>query len=388
MEKVVNSDEIKRRVEAIASEARAKGLDSLVILDPLNVYYASGFRTTLHSRFTALVIRVSSPGDSVLVVPSVDRRLALEPIWYPSLIERTEIYYEGAPADGPLVNAPGPLLDKVIRDGDVLGADLATATYGQVKMLTDRYPSSQLTDASEILHAVRRVKTELELAALTRANAIAVKAMESVRELLQKGMTELDLAGRLNDVARSEGADGFAYPTLIGFGPKSLAPHAPPTELTLQTDQIVTIAFGPTVSGYCADIVRTFFYGAPPAHVVNIGQQCVDVQAAALANVRSCARAGSLMEAATQVIQRYYPDAPVAGRAGHSLGLTVHETPSLTPDNDMPLEADMVLAVEPSAGPFAMEGIGLYRHCDVVHVTTEGYDLLTPIERGVITVPA
>lgn len=388
MEKVVSSEEIKRRVGAIASEARAKGMDSLVILDPINVYYASGFRTTLHSRFTALAIRVSSPGNSVLVVPSVDRRLALEPIWYPSLIERTEIYYEGAPADGPLVNAPGPLLDKVVKDGDVLGVDLATATYGQVKMLTDRYPSSQLMDASEILHDVRRIKTDLELAALTRANAIAVTAMESVRELLREGITELDLARRLNDVARSEGADGFAYPTLIGFGPKSLAPHAPPTELTLQADQIVTIAFGPTVSGYCADIVRTFFFGAPPPHVVDIGQRCVDVQAAALSNVRAGARAGSLMEAATQVIQGYYPDAPVAGRAGHSLGLTIHETPSLTPDNDMPLEADMVLAVEPSAAPFAMEGIGLYRHCDVVRVTTEGYDLLTPIERGVIAVPA
>jgi hypothetical protein len=34
-----------------------------------------------------------------------------------------------------------------------------------------------------------------------------------------------------------------------------------------------------------------------------------------------------------------------------------------------------------------MEGIGLYRHCDVVRITNDGYDLLTPLDRGLIVVP-
>ena len=148
----------------------------------------------------------------------------------------------------------------------------------------------------------------------------------------------------------------------------------------------MTIAFGPTVQGYCADIVRTFFYGNPPTLAVESGTNCVEVQAAALSAVKAGARAGDLMQAAHSVIRRLYPDAPAFGRAGHSLGLTIHETPSLTPDNNLPLEVDMVLAVEPGAPPFAMEGIGLYRHCDVVRVTADGYELLTPYDRGLIVV--
>ena len=47
----------------------------------------------------------------------------------------------------------------------------------------------------------------------------------------------------------------------------------------------------------------------------------------------------------------------------------------------------MVLAVEPGAPAFAMEGIGLYRHGDVVRVTAEGYEVLTPLDRGLQVVP-
>lgn len=385
-QQTVDPVEAKRRLQSLAQKAGDQGIDSLVILDPNNVYYASGFRTTLHSRFTAVALRVDAPENAVLVVPSVDKRLALEPIWYPSLLERTEIYYEGAAEDGPLINAPEKILGTVIKNGDMIGLDLATASYGEVNMVLKAFPDSEIRDASELLHDVRRVKTASELDALTRANEIAVAALKRVPELLHTGMTEIELASSLDEFARAEGADAFAYPTLIGFGPKSLAPHAPPTGLQLQAGSIVTIAFGPMIYGYCADIVRTFYYGTPPESVEAHAANCVQIQAAALAQVKPGAWAGSLMEAAHRKIHELYPDAPLAGRAGHSLGLTIHETPSLTPDNDLPLEVDMVLAVEPGAAPFQMEGVGLYRHCDVVRVTEDGYELLTHMDRGLLIV--
>lgn len=383
---VVSVEEIYRRLADVAAQAASQGIDALVLVDPANVYYLSGFRTTLHTRFTAVALRSSAPDSAMLIAPSVDRRLALDPIWFPSLLKQTEIYYEGAPEDGPLANNPGALLDRVIQPGDTIGVDLALASYGQVQMLKERYPDATLADATDILHDVRRIKSDGEIAVLKTANEVAIAALSKVPSLLRAGMTEIDLATQIDSIARKHGADGFAYPTLIGFGPKSLAPHAPPTSRTLEPDQIVTIAFGPTVQGYCADIVRTFFYGNPPELAVESGRNCVEIQAAALNAVKAGARAGDLMQAARAVIQRLYPDAPAFGRAGHSLGLTIHETPSLTPDNDLPLGVNMVLGVEPGAPPFAMDGIGLYRHCDVVRVTNDGYELLTPFERGLIVV--
>ncbi|MDP9470983.1 MAG: Xaa-Pro peptidase family protein [Chloroflexota bacterium] len=388
MEPRPSREEIRRRLASVAGKAQGEGIDVLIVVDPANVYYLSGFRTTLHTRFTAVVLRAAEPGSATLVAPSVDRLLALEPHWYPSLLDQTEIYYEGAPLGGPLPPDPFTFTDAFVRDGDVIGVDLEGALYSQVQSVMTRYPSAQLRDTTGILHAARRVKSPWELEVLRRANAIAVGALSQVPGWLREGMTEVELASRLDAAAREGGSDGFAYPTLIGFGQKSLAPHAAPTARRLERDQIVTIAFGPSLAGYCADIVRTFFFGTPPPVALEVSRNTVSIQEAALEAVRPGARAGETMTAANRLIGQLYPDAPRAGRAGHSLGLTIHETPSLTPDNDTLLEPNMVLAIEPRPPAAAMAEIGLYRHCDVIRVTEDGYELLSPLERGLLVVRA
>lgn len=388
MELRPSREEIHRRLASVAGKVQSDGIDVLIVVDPANVYYLSGFRTTLHTRFTAVVLRTAEPSSAALVAPSVDRLLALEPHWYPSLLDHTEIYYEGAPPGGPFPRDPFSFIDGCVRDGDVIGVDLEGALYSQVQSITSRYPSCHLRDATSILHAARQVKSAWELDVLRRANAIAVEALRQVPGWLREGIAEVELATRLDDAARVLGSDGHAYPTLIGFGRKSLAPHAAPTARRLEQDQIVTIAFGPSLAGYCADIVRTFFFGTPPTVALEVSQNTVAIQNAALGAVRPGVQAGETMMQANRLIGQLYPGAPQAGRAGHSLGLTIHETPSLTPDNDTLLEPNMVLAIEPRPPAAAMTEIGLYRHCDVVRVTEDGYEILSPLERGLLVVPA
>ncbi len=91
--------EIERRLAAVARQAAGQGLEALVVLEPANVYYLSGFRTTLHTRFTAVALRTIAPEQAMLIAPSVDRRFAREPIWYPLLLAHTEIYMEGIGCD-------------------------------------------------------------------------------------------------------------------------------------------------------------------------------------------------------------------------------------------------------------------------------------------------
>ncbi len=382
-----SQDEIARRVQTVAALAAEHGIDSLVALEPAHIFYLSGFRTTLYTRFMGVALRTAAPEEAMLIATSVDQRLAREPVWYPSLLNRTELYYRGASPESGLIADPGVLLDEVLRPGDTVGIDLHGASYGNVEVVLGRHANLTLRDATPMLHAARSVKSPVEIAAMTRANQIAVKVLSRVPSLLHEGLTELDLATELETGARRAGSDGWAYPTLIGFGPKSLAPHAPPTARALEPNQIVTIAFGPMAGGYCADIVRTFFYGEPPERAVQSGARTVEMQAAALGQIHAGARAGALADAANEVAHRYYPDAPRVANAGHSLGLTVHEEPSLLAISNEPLQRDMIVAIEPNAPAHSMEGIGLYRHCDVVRVTDDGYELLTPLDRGLVVAP-
>jgi Xaa-Pro aminopeptidase len=208
--RTLTAEEVRQRNQAVATMAIAQGIDAVIVIDPANVCYLSGFRTTLHTRFTAVALRTSEPGGATLVAPSVDKRLALEPVWWPSLLAETHIYYEGAPDSGELANNPGAVLDRVVRNGDTIGVDLSGASYGQVRMLQDRYPDSTIVDATDILHMVRRVKSPFEIDALRRANAVAIAALKQIPDLLRPGMTEIDLAAELDRLARTGGADGFA----------------------------------------------------------------------------------------------------------------------------------------------------------------------------------
>ena len=58
--------EIARRLAAAARQAAGQGLDALVVLEPANVYYLSGFRTTLHTRFTAVALRAETPEQAIM----------------------------------------------------------------------------------------------------------------------------------------------------------------------------------------------------------------------------------------------------------------------------------------------------------------------------------
>ena len=62
------------------------------------------------------------------------------------------------------------------------------------------------------------------------------------------------------------------------------------------------------------------------------------------------------------------------GRIGHGLGLSLHEFPSLSKDNDLVLEEGMVVTVEPG---LVFAGWGSTRHSDTVVVRKNGIEILT-----------
>ncbi|HVX29429.1 MAG TPA: aminopeptidase P family N-terminal domain-containing protein, partial [Nitrolancea sp.] len=79
--------EIAGRLEKVASIAKEQGIDSVVVLEPAHIFYLSGFRTTLYTRFMGVALRTEAPQEAMLIATAVDKRLTEQPVWYPSLLD-------------------------------------------------------------------------------------------------------------------------------------------------------------------------------------------------------------------------------------------------------------------------------------------------------------
>ena len=229
------------------------------------------------------------------------------------------------------------------------------------------------------LNRVRRPKDPLELERMRIAALATRAAFAAAVPLLRDGVSERDVQIELETAAFRGGADAMAYDTIIGGGTNSAVLHFAPTARALRTGELVLIDAGADYRCYASDITRTY-----PVDGRFASQQQEElhgvVRAAELAAIGRC-RAGTEwrdvhLTAALVIaeglvsagILRGPPESLVQSGAvwmffphgvGHLVGLGVRDAGGMLPERrddpppfphlriDLPLEAGMVVTVEP-----------------------------------------
>ena len=123
-------------------------------------------------------------------------------------------------------------------------------------------PGVALRTAAGTVTALRERKDAGEVAAIARACAIGDAAFAQLLPLIRPGISERELARRLEELLYRHGADGIAFEAIAASGPNSALPHAQPSARAVAAGDLVTFDFGATVAGYCADMTRTVVVGA------------------------------------------------------------------------------------------------------------------------------
>lgn len=185
--------------------------------------------------------------------------------------------------------------------------------------------------ASAILSSLRLTKTEEELAAMARAQAITDAAFAHIVKAIRPGeMTEIDVALEMECFMRSHGASGLAFDTIVASGSASSRPHAVPRNQKLERG-FLTLDFGAKADGYCSDMTRTIVLGKADADMKKLYNTVLRAQTEAIAAAREGASCFELDKIARDIIN----GAGYEGRFGHSLGhgvgLFIHEEPRLSP---------------------------------------------------------
>jgi len=262
-----------------------------------------------------------------------------------------------------------------------LGFEADAVSYSSWEVL--RAGGLALVPRRGLVEALRAVKDESELEAIRRAGEITSAAYARFAEERFVGRTERELAWRLDELFHEHGAHAPAFETIVASGPNSAKPHARPTDRTIEAGETIVVDAGAMVDGYNADCTRTFATGPLPDELDTAYAATLEAQLAGLAATRAGVTGVDADAAARDKIEGAGFGANFGHGLGHGVGLEVHEAPRLSRESGDTLGAGNVATVEPGV---YLEGLGGIRIEDLVIVTDDEPEVLTSLDKELITV--
>ena len=113
------------------------------------------------------------------------------------------------------------------------------------------------------IEGMRAVKSPDEIERIEAACAVADRALAALLPEIRPGVTEHDLALRLEWLIRTGGAESLAFDVACLSGPEAALPHGAPGDRPVLDGAVLLFDFGAQVEGYRSDMTRTLFVGEP-----------------------------------------------------------------------------------------------------------------------------
>jgi len=274
----------------------------------------------------------------------------------------------------------GPLSKEIARVAKrwrlkSVGFERNRLSFESYEDLKELLKGIRLKPLNGVVEDLRMVKSPAEIATIRASVLLNSAALEQALHYFKTSMSETDLAAEIDYRMRSLGADGTAFDTIVASGPRSALPHAQPTGLPIQANELLLIDMGASVAGYASDMTRTYAVGKLNSKKRRIYQAVLESQLAAIAAVRPGVSCASVDQAARDVLRGYGLDKMFVHSTGHGLGLEIHERPRVGRKEKKKLETGMAITIEPGVYE---QGTGGVRIEDTVVVTSNGCEILTP----------
>ena len=238
-----------------------------------------------------------------------------------------------------------------------------------------------LTPASSLMTELRGSKDEEELSCMTAAQRIAEGALEKILKEIRPGMTEKEIAARLNYLMVVAGAEKTSFDTIVASGPNGSMPHAVPGMRKVREGDFITMDFGCVYKGYCSDMTRTVALGRPSDEMRNVYDIVLQAQLAGIAAAKAGVTGAVIDGAARKVIQDAGYGVYFGHSFGHSLGIDIHEAPNAAPGNDKPMPDGAVVSAEP--GIYLPGKFGV-RIEDVMILRSDGAQVITKAPKALL----
>ncbi|RAI41510.1 M24 family metallopeptidase [Rhodoplanes roseus] len=361
----MRQDVIARQVAAM----KAAGLDAICSCSPENFAYVTGFVSPTQPlmRWRHAMAIVTADGAVSLVVVDMEASTirAKAPgteiaVWKEFSFDAMAVLAEALTTHG-------------LADARI-GLELDYLPAADFSDLSERLPGATFAPAQALLARLRQLKTPGEIDVLRKLSRIADRAITESFHAVSAGKTEMDLAAALTRGVYEQGAEYFKL-MIVATGERSVFPNVGPTGRVLKHGDVCRVEIFPMIDGYHAGVCRTAAIGAAPPEAERIWANLTACKHMLLEAIRPGASSRAIYErylAMTEALKL-----PRISFIGHGIGLHLHEDPYLGPTADQPLEAGMVLGIEPLIYETGF-GFGM-QNKDMVLVTETGCELLSDV---------
>lgn len=234
---------------------------------------------------------------------------------------------------------------------------------------------------SKLFAEMRIVKSPDEIEKLRKAQKIAEKAYLEVLNFVKPGITEKEIAARLEFLMKMNGAERVAFDLITVTGKKTSLPHGVPGDVQVQSGDFVTFDIGAVYDGYHSDMTRTIAVGSISDEQKEIYNIVLRSHLAGLDAVKAGVSGFDVDKVCRDIIKEAGYGDYFGHGTGHGVGLEIHETPYANTRYTGILKENMTLTVEP--GIYLPDKFGV-RIEDTVLVTRDGYETFASIPKDLL----
>ncbi len=351
------------RIEKLLGLMKQAGMTHVLIQKPKNMRYLTGYT-----------------GEGCLFVSAAETVI---------LTDFRYVEQAGIQAPGIRVvryDAAHPMLSELLalltaQGASSLAVEEDEMTVAAYRNMQKKLPGITLTAACNLTEDLRLVKDAGEIELIARACEISCAAFDKMLGVIKAGMTEKEIQLELDYTMLRLGGDGLAFDTIACAGVNGSLPHAIPGDHVVREGELLTLDFGATYGGYCADMTRTVAIGRISDELRAIYDAVLHAQLTSLEMIGPGVVCREVDRCAREYLDSLYPGA-FGHSLGHGVGLNIHEYPSLNTRDERALVPGHIVTVEPGV---YLPGVGGCRIEDTVAITENGYRNLISAPKEFIT---
>jgi Xaa-Pro aminopeptidase len=381
---MVTRHEAERRIAAMQTLLKEKGLDGALFIFPIDVYYFSGTRQNS-------TLWLPAAGEPILMVrKSLSRATAESPLADIRPFPSSKEFSAAIPAEALKI-----------------GFTFDVAPVQQLNFYSKLLAGREFIDISALNREVRSIKSAFELQQIKACGDALSSIFSQVPGFLKVGMRELDLAAEFEYRLRKAGNEGYvrmrAYNqelfgglavsagaasygffdgAVTGKGLSNASPQGASRDV-IAPNTPVMIDFTGIFNGYITDMTRMFVIGTLDPELQRAFDLALEIQAYLQRELKPGAICEELFLKAVEMAEQggfgdRFMGMPgeQARFVGHGVGLELDEFPVIAQGFKVPLQAGQTIAIEPK---FVIPGKGVVGIENTFAVSPDGGQKMTDI---------